>query len=162
MLKAKTVMPNKFWILEDYRGTKKGTVSVQNEHVKVIVDDVEKTYDSLDSACWDLSINLAVEEEDDNHTSKSVHEDVLGYPVKFKAYNPIWDIKRKLPVFTKTEKSYTLFAAGYYIVEFETGWTQAFCPKISTLEEYTFQGPFKDIIETRERLRKAQNASDLN
>jgi hypothetical protein len=159
MLKAKEIMPNKFWILENSDGDRQGTIS-QSDVVKVMINNVEKTYDSFDKACWDLAINVdtpKVEEQPVNQT-----ESILGYPVKCAAFNPIWDIKRKLPVFTKTEKSKTLHAAGYYIVLFDTGWVQSFCPKVSTLDGNEYKGPYKDKLEMREQLRIAQNASDFN
>lgn len=159
MLKAKEIMPNKFWILENSDGTRQGTIS-QADVVKVVLNNIEKTYDTFDKACWDLAINVETPKLEEQSTIQT--EDVLGYPVKCAAFNPIWDIKRKLPVFTKTEKSRTLHAAGYYIILFETGWVQSFCPKVSTLESNEFKGPYKDKLEMREQLRIAQNASDFN
>lgn len=159
MLRAKTIMPNKFWILENSEGNRQGTIS-QSDVVKVVINNVEKTYDSFDKACWDLAINADSSKIEEQSTGQM--EDVLGYPVKCAAFNPIWDIKRKLPVFTKTEKSRTLHAAGYYIILFETGWVQSFCPKVSTLDSNEYRGPYKDKLEMREQLRIAQNASDFN
>ena len=159
MLKAKEVMPNKFWILEDAQGLKQGTMS-QSNVVKVMINNVEKTYDTFDKACWDLAINVDTT-KDEGQTGAQT-ESVLGYPVKCDAYNPIWDLKRKIPVFTKTEKSKTLHAAGYYIINFDTGWVQSFCPKVSTLDTNEYKGPFKDKLEMRSQLRIAQNDSDIN
>lgn len=159
MLRAKTIMPDKFWILENDQGSKQGTIS-KADVVKVVINNVEKTYETFDKACWDLAINVESKIEP-NEEVKQV-ETVLGFPVKCDAFNPIWDIKRKIPVFTKTEKSRTLHAAGYYIIEFDTGWVQSFCPKVSTLDTNTYRGPYKDKLEMREQLRIAQNASDFN
>lgn len=152
-------MPNKFWILENSEGTRQGTIS-QADVVKVVLNNIEKTYDTFDKACWDLAINVETPKVEEQSSIQT--EDVLGYPVKCASFNPIWDIKRKLPVFTKTEKSRTLHAAGYYIILFDTGWVQSFCPKVSTLESNEFKGPYKDKLEMREQLRIAQNASDFN
>jgi hypothetical protein len=159
MLKAKTVMPNKFWILEDHQGLKQGTVSIQPNVIKVVINNVERTYDNLEKACWDLAINVGNESTIE---TIPVEETVLDYPTKCAAYNPTWDIKKKIPVFTKTEKSRTLHAAGYYIINFDTGWVQSFCPKVSTLDSNEFKGPFKDKLEMREQLRIMNNASDIN
>lgn len=152
-------MPNKFWILEDYQGLKQGTVSIQPNIIKVVINNVEHTYDNLEKACWDLAI--AVETESTTE-SIPVEETVLGYPTKCAAYNPTWDIRKKIPVFTKTEKSRTLHAAGYYIISFDTGWVQSFCPKVSTLDSNEYKGPFKDKLEMREQLRIMNNASDID
>ena len=153
-------MPNKFWILENDQGIKQGTMSVQYEQVKVVLNNKEQTFDSVDKACWDFSINL----ENDNaiQVETKQPDSVQGYPTKCPAFNPIWDIKRKIPVFTKREKSHSLHAAGYYIINFDTGWVQSFCPKVSTLDQNEFKGPFKDKLEMREQLRITQNDSDFN
>lgn len=152
-------MPDKFWILENEQGLKQGTIS-KADVVKVVINNVEKTYETFDKACWDLGINVESKVEPKEELKQD--ETVLGYPVKCEAYNPIWDLKRKIPVFTKTEKSKTLHAAGFYIIEFDTGWVQSFCPKVSTLDTNTFKGPYKDKLEMREQLRITQNASDIN
>lgn len=164
MLKAKEIMPNKFWILENPDGKRSGTMSLvpdSTNTIKVNLNNIEKIYADINQACWDLAINIdnvIVEEQNMQLTDTTV----LGYPVKCASFNPIWDIKRKLPVFTKTEKSKTLHAAGYYIILFDTGWVQSFCPKVSTLDSNQFKGPYKDKLEMREQLRIAQNASDFD
>jgi hypothetical protein len=125
-----------------------------------MINNVEKTYDTFDKACWDLAINVDTPKVEEQPAAQE--ESILGYPIKCAAFNPIWDIKRKLPVFTKTEKSRTLHAAGYYIIQFDTGWVQSFCPKVSTLDSNDYKGPYKDKLEMREQLRIAQNASDFD
>ena len=160
MLKAKEVMPNKFWILENSEGKRTGTMSLATDPpngIKVNINNVERVYADINQACWDLAIN--VEESKVEEQVATQEESVLGYPIKCAAFNPIWDIKRKLPVFTKTEKSRTLHAAGYYIIEFDTGWVQSFCPKVSTLDANHYEGPFKDKLEMRGRLKKASTSN---
>lgn len=163
MLKAKTIVPNKFWILENADGQRTGTIRhfpnpvLGNATVTVLINNVETCYQSLDKACWDLAINI--ESNIDPKEELKSKETVSGYPTKCAAFNSIWDIKRNIPVFTKTEKSKTLHAAGYYTIKFETGWVQSFCPKVSTLDSNEFKGPFKDKLEMREQLRISQNAS---
>lgn len=157
MLKAKNVMPDRFWILEDDSGSRQGTISVQPNSVKVVINNTERTYDDLNKACWDLGVSI----ETKNAIEEKIEEAVMGFPTRCQAYNPTWDIKRKIPVFTKTPKSRTLHAAGFYIIHFEHGWVHSFCPKVSTLDSNEHQGPFRDKLEMRERLRKA-HASDVN
>jgi hypothetical protein len=160
MLKAKAVIPDKFWILESNSGERKGTLSYQLGHIRAVIDGSTTVYEDINKACWDLAINI---HNDGEPEEEKKQEDVVsGYPTKCAAFNPIWDIKRKIPVFTKTEKSRTLHAAGYYIILFDTGWVQSFCPKVSTLDANDHKGPYKDKLEMREQLRIAQNASDLD
>lgn len=160
MLRAKAVMPNKFWILETLNGQRSGTMSKHLESIKVAIDGKETVYDNIDVACKELVISMIENEEEVVQEVKE--ESVEGFPTKCAAFNPTWDIKRKIPVFTKTEKSRTLHAAGYYVINFDTGWVQSFCPKVSTLDSNEFKGPFRDKLEMREQLRKVQNATDFN
>ena len=67
----------------------------------------------------------------------------------------------KLPLFTKSEKSNVVFAAGHFCVKCPMGWLKSFCPKLSTLEKYEYIGPFKDKTEMRSvfsKLRKDEKS----
>jgi hypothetical protein len=66
----------------------------------------------------------------------------------------MYDVKRKLPLFTKSKKSKSAYCAGYYIIRFDKGWVKSFCPKLITIERYEFKGPFKTEIEMRSELSR--------
>lgn len=80
------------------------------------------------------------------------NENINGYPVK---HHGIVKRSDDPPLYTKGE-SKTQFAAGYWGVEFQHGWTLAYCPKYSTCEQYQHVGPF------RNRLEALNNISSLN
>jgi hypothetical protein len=82
-------------------------------------------------------------------------KEVYGYPTSAQPFNPLLDVQRKLPLFTKSEKSKSLYCAGYYIIHFEKGWVKSFCPKLITVERYEYQGPFKTTVEMKQALSKA-------
>jgi hypothetical protein len=84
--------------------------------------------------------------------SKKEHE-VHGYSAKNLPFNGIYDLKRKLPIYTKQEKSTSFFCAGYYIINFELGWRPAYCPKLITLTRNEYEGPYKTKLEMKEALR---------
>mgnify|MGYP003343531863 CR=1 FL=1 len=67
----------------------------------------------------------------------------------------MYDIRKKLPLFTKSNQSKSLYCAGYYIIKFEKGWVKSFCPKLITLNRYPFQGPFMTKEEMSEALKAA-------
>jgi hypothetical protein len=67
----------------------------------------------------------------------------------------MYDVKRKLPLFTKSDKSKSMYCAGYYIIRFDKGWVKSFCPKLITLERYEYKGPFTSDIEMRSELSNA-------
>jgi len=86
---------------------------------------------------------------------KTEANEVYGYPCEHRAHNILWDVKHRLPIFTKGNKSKSFFCAGYYIVKFNNGWVKSYCPKLITLNRYPFQGPFKTQEEMLSNLRIA-------
>ena len=69
---------------------------------------------------------------------------VHGYDVDIdKPFNKMFYVKRKLPIFTKENKSKSFYCAGHYLVQ-KKSWTEMFCPKLITLQKYKFHGPFKN------------------
>ena len=90
--------------------------------------------------------------------AKSVPEEkyiVHGFPTSVSPYNTMYDVKRKLPLFTKSQKSKSSYCAGYYIIHFDKGWVKSFCPKLITVERYESKGPFKSELEMRQELSRA-------
>jgi hypothetical protein len=67
---------------------------------------------------------------------------VHGYPTASRVYNPMWDVKQKLPIYTKTNKSKSWFAAGWYKVKKGRNWSVKQDPKMILLQRYGYQGPF--------------------
>lgn len=152
---AKEVMPGKFWILEDGDGLRKGTLRAgSNGQLSAMLEGQNVEYPSWSDMAKDLKIMVATSVGTLKEENISTSHDVQGYPCKCEPHNPIWDVKRKLPLFTKTAKSRSLHAAGYYLIHFDHGWVTSFCPKVITLDSNEFQGPFKTKLEMRERLRK--------
>jgi hypothetical protein len=89
--------------------------------------------------------------EANNNQPNEVH----GYSTSTTPHNAMFDIQRKLPLFTKSEDSKSLYCAGYYIIRFEKGWVKSFCPKLITLQRYDYKGPFKTDIEMKLALSNA-------
>ena len=81
-------------------------------------------------------------------------DEVEGYPSKHRSFNKHLDDKG-LPVYTKTEKSKVLYAAGYYGLDFPgAGWKNAYCVKRETLDNYKFIGPFKSKSHLEAEINK--------
>jgi hypothetical protein len=74
---------------------------------------------------------------------------VYEYPCGSKPHNPVYNIKKKLPIYAKSNKSKSLYCAGHYVIQFRKGWVKSFCPKLITLERYPFKGPFKTEEEMK-------------
>jgi len=79
-----------------------------------------------------------------------IKKEVYEYPTKHTPYNAVLDVKHKIPLYSKSPNSNNMYAAGYYIVHFPKGWVKGFCPKLSTLANNEFQGPFKSVMEQRQ------------
>jgi hypothetical protein len=83
---------------------------------------------------------------------------IKGYEVKYE--NPYVlershpDFRDNLPLYSKIEGNPVYYAAGYYCVNFEKAWKCVNCPKVSTLDKYGYEGPFKDVTEARKRMRE--------
>jgi hypothetical protein len=151
-LKAKPIVKNKFWIVED-EGIKIGTLCLNEDKYMFSSPQGTKYFDSERALkkTFGKDILIAQVEEKKTTTEKIVH----SYPTSCMPYNSMLDVKRKLPLFTKSEKSKSLYCAGYYIIHFEKGWVKSFCPKLITVERYETQGPFKTEIEMKQALSKA-------
>jgi hypothetical protein len=153
-IKAKAILKNRYWIIED-NDVRIGTLSFDNEQyiftnqfeVCVLKSEKELIEKFGVSFTWNLSADI--------HTDTKVNFDVNGYPVSFQPYRCVFDTKRKISLFTKSDKSNNLYCAGYYILKFPKGWSKAFCPKLVTIEQYEYKGPFKTLIEVRQALVQA-------
>lgn len=148
---AKPVIEGKFWIVEE--DEKKVGVLKVTEQKKYIFSSKNniKTFDSKKKLVAQFGKDFfvtSVKEKSKTHLTKEVH----GYPTSSVPHNPMFDVKRKLPLFIKSQKSKSVFCAGYYLLKFNKGWTKAFCPKLITIERYPYQGPFKTEEDMKQRL----------
>lgn len=150
-LLAKSILDNKFWIVEGADGSKRGTIqtTVGGKTRVVLGSDIHE-FDSFKTALDCLDIESATETPVINEKNNC---SVEGFPTKDAPYNIIVDAKMHLPMYTKTEKSRCFYAAGYYIIHFDFGWAQAYCPKVITLKRNEYRGPYKTELEMKEQLR---------
>lgn len=77
------------------------------------------------------------------------------FPTPNKIYNSIFDIKRKLHLFTKSNKSKCFHVAGWFVIK-QNGINQSvFCPKYIFIQRYEYTGPYKTENEALELINKA-------
>ena len=154
---AKPILENRFWILES-DGEKVGTICRQEDRRYMFsCSDGTRIFDTQQQLqknfngewMWGSSISAPKEEKENDDNS------VYDYPSKFKPYNMVFDVKRKLPLFNKSKKSKSLYCAGYYVIQFEKGWVRSYCPKLLTLDSYPFKGPFRTSLEMKTELSNA-------
>ena len=153
-MKAKEIVKNKFWILSK-NSENVGTISFNDEQYMLsdskgsrFFNDTLEIQQSLESkVSWQ---DLAIKEVQPEKI-------VNTYPTSCLPYNDMYDVKRKLPLFTKSKKSKSLYCAGYYTIKFDKGWVKSFCPKLITIERYNFRGPFKTELEMRTELSRVNS-----
>jgi hypothetical protein len=157
MLTAKQVIKNKFWIVEQ-NGRKVATIQTYPEGVAFVQDEKREQFVSINLLKKKYNIKFDTVAKKAKKVSAVSHE-VSGYQCDHKPFNALFNVAMKLPVFTKTSKSKSFFCAGYYLIKFNFGYVQAYCPKLITLNRYEFCGPFHTKAESKEYLREMkQNA----
>ena len=150
---AKSVLKNKFWIVED-AGEKIATIQMVEDGTVVYVSSTERRkYTNIKLLSKDY--NIVFDKEQKKLKEQKAEYDAHGYPVSSKPWNVLYDVKHQFPIYTKTNKSKSYFCAGYYIIKFANGWVKSFCPKFITLNRYEYQGPYKTKLEMQEQLRLA-------
>ena len=151
-LEAKTVLKNKFWIVE-HQGEKIATIQAVEDGGFVYASSNErKRYPTIKLLSKERNV---VFEEPAKKSKTVVEHEVHGYPTNCKPWNVLYDVKHQFPIYTKTSKSKSYYCAGHYIIKFNNGWVKSYCPKFITLNRYDYQGPFKTKEEMQEQLRAA-------
>ena len=150
-LHAKPIIENKFWIVEK-DGTKYATLRKNEDNRFVLSNSTGiKIYQTKIDLTREFGKNFFVAKiikEADGAEPNEVH----GYATSTTPHNSMFDVKRKLPLFTKSGDSKSLYCAGYYVIRFDKGWVKSFCPKLITLQRYEYQGPFKTELEMKQVL----------
>lgn len=147
---AKVLIPNKSWLLEN-DGHKIGTLNRSRSSYYILKNGEEVPLGNVKDVKEKLGIIF--DEQVLLKTENVVKEhSVYDFPANSKPYNAVYNIKRKLPIYSKSKKSKSQYCAGYYVIKFRKGWVKSFCPKLITLDRYPFHGPFKTDQEMRNML----------
>jgi hypothetical protein len=155
MIKAKSVLKNKFWIMED-NGVKIGTLHKNDDDQKYMYTcDTGTTFYETEKDLKTALGNITWSVGDISKDKSNKVKELYGYPTSSIPYNTMYDVQRRLPLFTKSAKSKSVYCAGYYIIRFDKGWVRSFCPKSVTIEKYPFKGPFKTELTMRTELSNA-------
>ena len=154
---AKPVLKNKFWIVEQ-EGVRVGTLSKNDEGFIMSSKSAVEIFKSESALKKKFGKDFLVAKIKTDKDSKNVKE-VHGYPTRTLPFNSMFDIQRKLPLFTKSEKSKSVYCAGYYLVKFNVNWLKSFCPKLITIERNEFMGPFKTEFEMKAALSNVNRAN---
>jgi len=137
MIEAKPVVDKKYWILKkDNR--KIGALEAEPDGYTLRILDQVGKFKTIPMVRKKIGIEFAPAEKITRPALDQVH----GYDTGCRAFNPIWDVRHRLPLFTKERKSKSWYAAGYYAVKQHRAWKIVRNPKMIVLERYQYQGPF--------------------
>lgn len=143
---AKPVIANQYWILKQ-DDQKIGNIEAAGDGYRVTMLNKTAKYDTIPM----LSRRENISFEKPVKAKKPADNTVHGYEVSGRFYNPIWDVKHKLPLFTKDNKSKSWYAAGWYQVKQHRTWKLVQNPKLITLQRYPYQGPFHTREEANDK-----------
>jgi hypothetical protein len=148
-LKAKPIIDGKFWIVED-EGIRIGTLQKDESNKFVLVSkNTKSTFKDLRTLEKQFGKNFFTISNKEEISSSN---EIYGFATNCEPHNPMYDVKKKLPLFTKSNASKSVYCAGYYAIKFNKGWVRSFCPKLITVQRYEYKGPFKTELELRQVL----------
>jgi hypothetical protein len=144
-LVAKPIVDKQFWVIQ--RDEKKvGNVEAYAGGYQVKINNqVVAQYKTLKLV--ERSIDIQFVAANKPAKKKLPTHEVHGYPTSGRVYNPMWDVPQKLPVYTKTKKSKSWYAAGWYTVKKGRKWEAIQDPKLILLQRYPYKGPFHNKEE---------------
>jgi hypothetical protein len=151
---AKPIVDGKFWIVEE-DGERIGTLRLKENNKFILSSKGGERFFSKKAEITDVfGKQFFVPSRIKTSISAVTEEirDVHGFPTSCYPHNPLYNVQKKLPLFTKSEDSKSLYCAGYYTIKFDKGWVRSFCPKLITIERYPYQGPFKTELEMKQAL----------
>lgn len=142
--KAKTVIPDQFWIVRDNEN-KVGNIQADGDGYSIRINDSMARFKSLKLLCKQVPITFEPSTAGKTHDSREIY----GYPTSQIPYNSVWDVKKQVPLWTKEPRSKSWFAAGWFRMRHHRDWRVTFCPKSILLDRYEYQGPFKSRQEAQ-------------
>lgn len=154
---ATPIVNDKFWIVEE-DGTRIATLH-KNENNTFLLSNTggEIMFNEKIELTKHFGNNFFLT---NNEHPVNITEDINechGFPTSCKPFNAMYDVKRKLPLFTKSERSKSVFCAGYYRVKFDYYWNTSFCPKLITIDRYPTLGPYKSEAEMKQAREYAKS-----
>ena len=150
---AKVLIPEKEWLVKD-QNNKIGSISKVKKGYLFLRKGKVMPFQNLSDLKSQLGIALFESgiSKVKNAPVESKNYVIYDYPCSSKPYEPVYSVKEKLPLYAKSDKSKSQYCAGYYVIQFRKGWVKSFCPKLITLQRYTYHGPFKTESEMKNTL----------
>lgn len=148
---TKTLIPKKEWIVK-FSNIKIGSITKDKTGVSFLRRGKKIQFHNILELESKFGIKFPTDLDIKESNITNENNVIYDYPCSSVPYEPIFNIKKKLPLFYKSAKSKSQYCAGYYIIKFQKRWVRSFCPKLITLERYPFQGPYKTEAEIKKLL----------
>lgn len=145
------------WIMME-NGERIGLASQQDQGIRVLGRKFAGSYASLEELEDRVGSKLIVEKVPEPEPEKESGL-IDGYPIKHTEWHNI--STDPVPSYTRTAKSTNRYSAGYYALKFGHGWTAALCPKLATLAEYEYIGPFRTKLEMQHQISAKNKAINV-
>ena len=153
MILAKSVIKDKFWILEE-NAKRIGLMNFTGEKYTININ--RKDYEAVDDK--DLKeLGIEFVKRDLTHGG---HLEVMGYPTDREEVFSVKEIDG-YPTFTKKLESKSTHVAGWYGLKFKNGWVASLCPRLSTIKSNTHVGPFKTKIDLRVTINQQKDGLNV-
>jgi hypothetical protein len=143
-LEAKPVVKNKFWIVEK-DGQKVATIQATPSGVVFVNGQDREKFVNFKLLSDKYNIKFSRGSSVKKPAVKSY--EIYGFPTDSKPYNEVYNLRKRLPFFTKNSKSKSYYCAGFYAVQLNGEWTVQFCPKSITVSRYPYFGPYRTQTE---------------
>ena len=138
VITAKPVIANRYWILK--QGEQKvGNIQAVDNGYQVKVQDNVQQFKTIRM----VRQRMNVEFEPVPRSHRADPTSVYGFPAGCQAHNAMYQVQQGLPLFTKTAKSKSWYAAGWYLIWQGRRWQLQQSPKLITLQRYRYRGPFR-------------------
>lgn len=149
-LTAKPIIKDQYWVVTDGK-QKVGNILANDSGFSVIINNSTQHFDSKISI---EKLGSIMFERNSIDTSDKKHIDApfAFWPTTGKTYNNIYDVKRKIHVYTKTPDSKCYYAAGWYVMKLNDVWQTIFCPKYIFIQRYSYHGPYDTQEQAENRL----------
>ena len=146
MITAKTIVDRNYWILTQ-GDAKVGAITADKDGYTVTIRGQRQQFADIRRLRTGLKIDLPSAPRSFKADCTKIH----GYDAGCRAHNGMWHVQLRLPVFTKSAKSRSWYAAGWYAVQQARSWKIVRNPKLILLQRYRFQGPFHSREEAHDQ-----------
>jgi hypothetical protein len=141
MILAKSVIKDKFWILEE-NAKRVGMMNFKDDNYVINLN--RKDYVVHDNNEL-KTLGIEFVKRDYTHGG---HLEVMGYPTDQEEVYNVKEVEG-FPTFTKKAASKSTHVAGWYGIKFKNGWVCTLCPRLTTVQTNTFVGPYRTKMDLK-------------